>query len=583
MAYRLTLAPWLKGYRPGDAAADGLAALIVTLMLIPQSLAYALVAGVPAQMGLYASILPLLAYALFGSSRTLAVGPVAVVSLMTAAAAGQVAGGDSGAYLAATVILALLSGVFLVAMGLLRLGWIANLLSHSVISGFITASGLLIAASQLKHLLGIPMQGDTLWELGLSASREAAGVNGATLLLGAAALLFLLWARGPLKRLLARTPLPPMLADLLAKAGPVLAVIGTTVAVAAGDLQSRGVAVVGAIPGGLPALSLPAFDAGVWGQLALPALLISLIGFVESVSVAQTLAAKRRQRIDSNAELIGLGAANLASGVSGGFPVTGGFSRSVVNFDAGARSPMAGVFTAGGIALTALFFTPWFYYLPKATLAATIIVAVLTLVDLGALRRAWRYSKADFTAMLVTLAGVLLAGVEIGVIAGVGAALALHLWRTSQPHMAELGQMPGTEHFRNVRRHPVITSPRVLSIRVDESLYFANARRTEDAIYDMALNCDGRRHVVLLCSAINHIDASALDSLESLNRRLLDAGVTLHLSEVKGPVMDQLKRSDFLRHLRGEVFMTHYQALAALDAETSERASSLKPQAASRS
>ena len=559
-----------------------MAALIVTLMLIPQSLAYALVAGVPAQMGLYASILPLLAYALFGSSRTLAVGPVAVVSLMTAAAAGQVAGGDSGAYLAATVILALLSGVFLVAMGLLRLGWIANLLSHSVISGFITASGLLIAASQLKHLLGIPMQGDTLWELGLSAFREAASVNGPTLLVGAAALLFLLWARGPLKRLLARTPLPPMLADLLAKAGPVLAVIGTTVAVAAGDLQSQGVAVVGAIPGGLPALSLPAFDAGVWGQLALPALLISLIGFVESVSVAQTLAAKRRQRIDSNAELIGLGTANLASGVSGGFPVTGGFSRSVVNFDAGARSPMAGVFTAGGIALTALFFTPWFYYLPKATLAATIIVAVLALVDLGALRRAWRYSKADFTAMLVTLAGVLLAGVEIGVIAGVGAALALHLWRTSQPHMAELGQMPGTEHFRNVRRHPVITSPRVLSIRVDESLYFANARRTEDAIYDMALNCDGRRHVVLLCSAINHIDASALDSLESLNRRLLDAGVTLHLSEVKGPVMDQLKRSDFLRHLTGEIFMTHYQALVALDAETSERASSLKPQAASR-
>ena len=579
MAHRLTLAPWLKGYRPGDAAADGMAALIVTLMLIPQSLAYALLAGVPAQMGLYASILPLIGYALFGSSRTLAVGPVAVVSLMTAAAAGQVAGGDSGAYLAATVILALLSGAFLIAMGLLRLGWIANLLSHSVISGFITASGLLIAASQLKHLLGIPMQGDTLWELALSAFREAAGVNGATLLVGAAALLFLLWARGPLKRLLARTPLPPMLADLLAKAGPVLAVIGTTVAVAAGDLQSRGVAVVGAIPGGLPALSLPAFDAGVWGQLALPALLISLIGFVESVSVAQTLAAKRRQRVDSNAELVGLGAANLASGVSGGFPVTGGFSRSVVNFDAGARSPMAGVFTAAGIALTALFFTPWFYYLPKATLAATIIVAVLALVDLGALRRAWRYSKADFTAMLVTLAGVLLAGVEIGVIAGVGAALALHLWRTSQPHMAELGQMPGTEHFRNVRRHPVITSPRVLSIRVDESLYFANARRTEDAIYDMALNCDGRRHVVLLCSAINHIDASALDSLESLNRRLLDAGVTLHLSEVKGPVMDQLKRSDFLDQLSGEVFMTHYQALATLDPGTSERAAGDRPQA----
>ncbi len=565
---RWPIAPWLAGYRRQDAAADGLAALIVTLMLIPQSLAYALLAGVPAQMGLYASILPLIGYALFGSSRTLAVGPVAVVSLMTAAAAGQVAGGDSAAYLTATVVLALLSGAMLVAMGLLRLGWVANLLSHSVISGFITASGLLIAASQLKHLLGIPMQGDTLWELALSAWREGHRLNGPTLLVGTVAVAFLLAARGPLKRWLARGPLPPTLADLLAKAAPVLAVIGTTLAVMAGDLHHHGVAIVGAIPGGLPALSLPAFDAGIWGQLALPALLISLIGFVESVSVAQTLAAKRRQRVDSNAELIGLGAANLASGASGGFPVSGGFSRSVINFEAGARSPMAGVLTAGGIALTALFFTPWFYYLPKATLAATIIVAVLTLVDPRALKRAWRYSKADFTAMLVTLAGVLLAGVEIGVLTGVATALALHLWRTSQPHMAELGLVPGTEHFRNVRRHLVVTSPRVLSIRVDESLYFANARRTEDAIYDRALHCDGRRHAVLLCSAINHIDASALDSLESLNRRLTDAGVTLHLSEVKGPVMDQLKRSDFLEQLSGEVFLSHYQALATLDPET---------------
>ncbi|MBF5057936.1 sulfate transporter [Alcanivorax sp. 521-1] len=569
----LPAAGWLRGYGREDAAADGMAALIVTIMLIPQSLAYALLAGVPPQVGLYASILPLVAYALFGSSRTLAVGPVAVVSLMTAAAAGQVAGGDADLYLAATVMLALVSGVMLVAMGLLRLGWVANLLSHSVISGFITASGILIAASQFKHLLGIPLHGDTLWELAASAAGHLDAFNPATALVGAAAVLFLLWARGPLKRLLARTPLPAWLAELLAKAGPVAAVIGTTLAAGPGGLAERGVAIVGQVPGGLPSPTLPAFDAGLLGQLWLPALLISLIGFVESVSVAQTLAAKRRQRIDSNAELIGLGAANLASGVSGGIPVTGGFSRSVVNFDAGARTPLAGVFTAGGIALTALFFTPWFHYLPKATLAATIIVAVLTLVDPGAFVRAWRYSKADFAAMLITLIGVLAAGVEAGVIAGVAAALGLHLWRTSQPHMAELGQMPGTEHFRNVRRHRVVTSPRVLSMRVDESLYFANARRTEDAIYDAAINRAGRRHVVLLCSAINHIDASALDSLETLNRRLADAGVTLHLSEVKGPVMDQLQRSDFLERLTGQVFLSHYQALETLDPETTRRAS----------
>ncbi|ERS12914.1 SulP family sulfate permease [Alloalcanivorax xenomutans] len=556
---------WLADYQRRDLSADGLAAVIVTLMLIPQSLAYALLAGVPAQMGLYASILPLVAYALFGSSRTLAVGPVAVISLMTAAAAGQVAGGDSATFLLATTVLALLSGLMLVGMGLLRLGWVANLLSHSVIGGFISASGLLIAASQLKHLLGIPLHGDTLWALGASLLAQTGRIQWTTVILGLLTLAFLFWARSGLKSLLARTRLSASAADLVSKAAPVLAVILTTLAVEGLDLRRAGVATVGAIPGGLPALSLPAFDAELWRALLLPALLISLIGFVESVSVAQTLAAKRRQRIDSNAELTGLGMANLASAVSGGFPVTGGFSRSVVNFDAGARSPLAGILTAMGIALTALFFTPWFQALPKATLAATIIVAVLSLVDLGALARTWRYSRADGLAMAVTMAGVLLMGVEVGVIAGVLSSLLLFLWRTGQPHVAELGQVPGTEHFRNVQRHQVQVSPSVLSLRVDESLYFANARHLEDQIYDCVMQRPQIRHVVLLCSAVNQIDASALDSLESLNQRLGDAGVTLHLSEVKGPVMDRLRRSPFPKHLHGRIFLTHFDALRALD------------------
>ncbi|WOA32530.1 SulP family inorganic anion transporter [Alloalcanivorax xenomutans] len=556
---------WLADYQRRDLSADGLAAVIVTLMLIPQSLAYALLAGVPAQMGLYASILPLVAYALFGSSRTLAVGPVAVISLMTAAAAGQVAGGDSATFLLATTVLALLSGLMLVGMGLLRLGWVANLLSHSVIGGFISASGLLIAASQLKHLLGIPLHGDTLWALGASLLAQSGRIQWTTVILGLLTLAFLFWARSGLKSLLARTRLSASAADLVSKAAPVLAVILTTLAVEGLDLRRAGVATVGAIPGGLPALSLPAFDAELWRALLLPALLISLIGFVESVSVAQTLAAKRRQRIDSNAELTGLGMANLASAVSGGFPVTGGFSRSVVNFDAGARSPLAGILTAVGIALTALFFTPWFQALPKATLAATIIVAVLSLVDLGALARTWRYSRADGLAMAVTMAGVLLMGVEVGVIAGVLSSLLLFLWRTGQPHVAELGQVPGTEHFRNVQRHQVQVSPSVLSLRVDESLYFANARHLEDQIYDCVMQRPQIRHVVLLCSAVNQIDASALDSLESLNQRLGDAGVTLHLSEVKGPVMDRLRRSPFPKHLHGRIFLTHFDALRALD------------------
>jgi SulP family sulfate permease len=548
---------WLRGYRRADAGADLGAALIVTLMMVPQALAYALLAGLPPETGLYASMLPLLAYALFGSSRTLSVGPMAVVSLMTAAAASQVAAAGSAAYPQAALVLALLSGGFLLVMGLLRMGWIANLLSHAVVSGLILASGILIAGSQLKHLLGIPIQGGTLPELVLSMARHARQSDPATLVLGLSVLTILLGLR--------------RLGGRAARLGPLAVVLASVAVSAFWHLDRHGVAVVGAIPGGLPALALPAFDAALWGQLAVPALLIALIGFVESISVAQTLAAKRRQRIDTNQELVGLGAANLAAAVSGGFPVTGGLARSVVNHDAGARTPLASVFTAAGLALVALFLTSWLYYLPTATLAAIIIIAVIGLLDPGEVVRTWRYSRSDCLALIVTLVGVLLAGITTGLIAGVASALALYLWRTSQPHMAELGQMPGSEHFRNVQRHDVVVSPTVLSLRVDESLFFANARHIEDAIYDTAVQRPTVRHVVLLCSAISHIDASALDSLETLNRRLADAGMTLHLSEVKGPVMDRLKRSSFLDHLNGQVFLSHFAALHTLDPDSTDQ------------
>lgn len=554
---RLPASDWLIGYSRADAGADLGAALIVTLMMIPQALAYAMLAGLPPVTGLYASMLPLLAYALLGSSRTLSVGPMALVSLMTAAAATQVAAPGSIAYLNAALVLALLSGGFLLVMGVLRMGWVANLLSHAVVSGLILASGLLIAGSQLPHLLGMPIHGDTLPALLSSAARHFRQVHPPTLMLGLLVLAALLGLRrlgGPLARL-----------------APLAALVASTAASAFWRLDQQGVAVVGEIPKGLPKLALPPFDMALWGQLAVPALLIGLIGFVESVSVAQTLAAKRRQRIDPNQELAGLGAANLAAAVSGGFPITGGFARSVVNYDAGARTPLAGVLTAVGLALVALFFTPWLYYLPKATLAATIIVAVIGLLDPAAVVRTWRYSRSDFLALMITLTGVLLVGITSGLVAGVASALALYLGRTSQPHMAELGQMPGTEHFRNVQRHRVVVSPTVLSLRVDESLFFANARHIEDTIYDTAVQRPTVRQVVLLCSAINHIDASALDSLETLNRRLADAGMTLHLSEVKGPVMDQLKRSSFLDDLTGQVFLSHFEALQTLDPNTARR------------
>ncbi|MDQ0314451.1 SulP family inorganic anion transporter [Amorphus orientalis] len=564
VASYLPILDWGRTYSARTLTGDLVAAVIVTIMLIPQSLAYALLAGLPPVVGLYASILPLLIYALFGTSRTLAVGPVAVVSLMTAAAVSEVAAPGSAEYVAAAALLALISGAMLLVLGLFRLGFIANLLSHAVISGFITASGILIAVSQLKHILGVSAGGRNLVEIVVSISGTLGQINVHTLAIGMVSVGFLFWVRTGLKPLLMKTGLSPFVAGLVSRAGPVIAVAVSILAVLTFDLADKGVRIVGEIPAGLPPLHLPMIDMSLVLGLIGPAALISVIGFVESVSVAQTLAAKRRQTITPNQELVGLGAANIASAFSGGYPVTGGFARSVVNFDAGAETPAAGAFTAIGIALASLFLTPLLYFLPIATLAATIIVAVLSLVDFAALKRTWAYSRHDFAAMITTIVVTLAVGVEAGVVTGVGLSIALLLWRTSRPHIAIVGQVPGTEHFRNVKRHEVVTDPRILSLRIDESLNFANARTIEDFILNEIAQRPSVRHLVLQCTAVNEIDGSALESLELIMHRLSDQGIALHLSEVKGPVMDRLKRASFLEHLTGGVYLTHYQAMAAL-------------------
>ena len=572
LASYLPVLDWGRRYDRQAFLSDALAAAIVTIMLIPQSLAYAMLAGLPPVVGLYASILPLIAYAVFGTSRTLAVGPVAVVSLLTATAAGAVAAPGSAEFVTAALTLALLSGLILFLMGVFRLGFIANLLSHPVISGFITASGLLIAASQLQHILGIRAGGHTLVEIGGALLRALPETNLSTLLVGAVATAFLFWSRTGLRPALQRLGVPSGAATLLSRTGPVLAIAVSILAVVGLGLAARGVAVVGDVPQGLPPLSLPPLDPALWATLVPAAFLISIIGFAESVSVAQTLAAKRRQSIRPDQELIGLGAANLAAAVSGGYPVTGGFARSIVNFDAGAETPAAGAYTAIGIALASLFLTPLLFHLPTAVLAATIIVAVLSLVDLGALRRTWAFSRFDFAAMAGTIGVTLGWGVEAGIVTGVLMSVLLHLWRTSRPHVAVIGQIPGTQHFRNVLRHDVVCAPEVLSLRIDESLYFANARAIEDVVQQAVAERPEIRHVVLNCAAANGIDASALESLELIMHRLADAGIKLHLTEVKGPVMDRLARSDFVQHLSGRVFLSHHEALAELAPETTHRA-----------
>ena len=564
----LPILHWGRAYDRHALISDGMAAVIVTIMLIPQSLAYAMLAGLPPVIGLYASILPLVAYALFGSSRTLSVGPVAVVSLLTATAASSVAAPGSPEYITAALILALLSGLILVSMGVFRLGFMANLLSHPVISGFITASSLLIATGQLKHILGIKAEGATLPEMLSSLLGSLSQTHWPTLVIGALATAFLFWSRRSLKPMLIRLRISPPIAALLARTGPVLVVVASIATVV---LLDPGVAVVGQVPQGLPPLSMPVVDPALWMALLPSAFLIALIGFVESVSVAQTLAAKRRQSISPDQELIGLGMANLAAAFSSGYPVTGGFARSVVNFDAGAQTPAAGAFTAIGIGLASLFLTPLLFHLPIAVLAATIIVAVLSLADFGALRRTWKYSRSDFSALAATLGVTLLDGVETGIMAGVAVSVLLHLWASSRPHVAVIGQVPGTQHFRNVLRHRVICTPEVLGLRIDESLFFANARAIETIIQQEVAARPQLRHVVLNCAAVNSIDASALESLELVMHRLSDAGIALHLSEVKGPVMDRLERSDFLHHLTGQVHLSHYHAVETLAPQDTQR------------
>jgi SulP family sulfate permease len=550
---------WLKTYNKSALQADAMAALIVTIMLIPQSLAYAMLAGLPPATGLYASILPLLAYALFGSSRTLAVGPVAVISLLSANAVGLAHITSGLDVLTLSMTLALLSGVLMLIMGLFKLGFIANLLGRPVVTGFITAAGILIALGQLKHILGIPLGGHNLPELANGLVQYGSDTHLLTVAVGVTSIVFLWWARAPLTRLLCRF-MNKTAASALSKMAPVSAVIISILLVSNLSLDQQGLKVVGDIPSGLPTLAWPELSWLLVSTLMPSAIMISLIGYVESISVAQTLANKRRQQIDPNHELLGLGAANVASAVSGGFAVTGGFSRSVVNYDAGAQTPMAGVFTAVGIALASLYLTPYLALLPKAVLGATIFVAVLTLIEPHEIKFTWKYSKHDFTAMMITIGMVLFVGVEAGVMAGVAATITMMLWRTSRPHTAIVGPITGSEHFRNIDRHDVAQCKQVIALRIDESLFFGNVRYLDNQLNKLLAQNPYLEHLILMASGINHIDSSAVESLLEFNTRLQDKGIKMHLSEVKGPVLDRLKRVNFAEQLTGTIYLSQHQA-----------------------
>ncbi len=557
---------WLAHYPREYFVGDMLAGFIVAVMLVPQGMAYALLAGLPPEVGLYASILPLIIYGLLGSSRTLAVGPVAIVSLLVATGIAPLAEAGSGAFLQLALTLALLVGLIQALMGLVRLGFLVNFLSHPVLAGFTSAAALVIGFSQLKHLLGIPMPRLEFFELLRYAVLHLPETNWVTLALGGSSILILLFFKMGLGQQLRRWGLPaPWVLPITKSAPLVIVVLGTALVWGLQLDQRAGVAIVGDVPVGLPSFTLPTVDLAVWQQLLPTALVISFVGYMESIAVAKSLASKRRQKVSANQELVALGVANLGAMLTGGYPVTGGFSRSVVNYDAGANSGLASIITAVLIALTVIFLTPVFYFLPQAVLAAIVMVAVAGLVDVKTFRHVWQYNKADAASFGVTFVAVLAVGVENGILFGVAVAMLLFIWRTSQPHVAVVGRLGESEIYRNVLRHQVQCWPEVVAVRIDESLYFANSKFLEDTVLGLIADQPEVDHLVLIGTAINFIDASALETLEGLLRQLKDAGVQLHLAAIKGPVLDRLRAIGFVEHLGDQfVHLTTHDAMLSI-------------------
>lgn len=556
---------WLAGYSRGKLGADVAAGLIVTVLVIPQSLAYALLAGLPPQTGLYVSIFPVIAYALLGSSMVQAVGPVAITAIMTYSVLTPLAAPGSPQYVAFAATLSLISGVMVLACGVMRLGFLSQLLSRPVISGFISGSAILIVISQMKYLLGVTSDGGNGWELALDLLTKTPQVHGPTAAIGLTALAALIFVKAGLTGLLLRVGMDAGKAAFVGRLMPLAVVLFGTLAVVHWDLDTRsGVPVVGAIVEGLPAFTffLPGYDA--ISPLIKPAFVLTLVGMVQNLSMAQALAIKRRERVDANAELVGLGAANVVAAFYGGMPVGGGVSRSAVNVAAGARTPLASIVSALAMIAVVAGAAQWFQRLPLAVLAASIIVAAYSMIDVGAFRRAWAYDRADGLALLGTAGGVLAFGLEVGIGMGVLLSTATLLLRASTPHIAVVGRIPGSEHFRNVARHSVETIPGALFVRIDERLFFGNLGAVELRLNQELEKVAGIRDLVLVMSAVNLMDATAVEVFCELNRDLAGRRIRLHLAEVKGPIQDRLMRTGLWSTLSGKVFLSANDAFEKL-------------------
>lgn len=529
--------------------ADLIAGAVVAVLLIPQSLAYAMLAGLPPQVGLYASLLPLLAYAALGSSPVLGLGPVAVLALMIAQALSGLPAGVSAE--AGALVLAAEMGALMALAALLRLDALSSLLSVPALRGFENGATLMIAASQLPVLLGSVAAGFTLPDLARTALTGGWGLSSAAW--GGVALALLL-----LSRRLGR--------PLLARLAPLLLLLGA-MALSAFTPAAQGVAQVGALPTLALPLGLPSLDAALWLQLLPSAALVALMAFVSSFAVSESLAQRRGEKLLPAAELRGLAAANLVAAVSGGMPVAGSFSRSILLHEAGSRSRWTLVFVAAFMALAMLLLAGPLAHLPKPVLAATIVVAVLGGFTLRHYAEAWRYARAEGLLMAAVSATVLLWSAGAALALGVVGSIALLIQRTAQPHVARLGRVPGTQHYRNVERYAVECQPEVVGLRIDESLVFTNARGLVDAVLARVQEHRERvgvpARVLLLMAPVNHIDVSGLTALQELRVALAAEGLRLELSEVKGPVLDRLRAVGWLEAQDVSLYLSHHEGMQA--------------------
>jgi len=544
---------------------DLVAAIIVTILLVPQSLAYALLAGLPPQVGIYVSIFPLLAYALLGSSKYLNVGPTAVISIMTAASISILPESER---LISAAALGVMTGSILLVAWLFKAGFIMNFVSRPVVSAYITGAAILIIISQLKHIFGVNIYSSTALSMLSELLKNMYNINEYSMLIGICAISLLIIINRYLAYSLIRLRIKSRRAKLVGRIAPILIVAIFIMFSSFYNFSNTfDLNVVGEIPKGLPPFSIPVLPYSSLQSLAMPAVVIAIVAFVDSCSTAQELAARSRSRVDSNKELLSLGVSNLVAGMTGGYPINGSMSRSAVNFNAGGKTRFVGLLVAMMMALTAVFLTPILKDLPLAVLAALIIVACFSLVDFKNLWETWVYSRADGITAIATFSSVLIFGVQWGVLVGVILAMALHINSTLLPHMPLVGRFPGTEHYRDSGRFNVETNEIIKTLRVDESLYYANARYLEDRVAQVVEESPDLKDLVLMCTAVNRIDASALSSLEEINKRLKSAEIRLHFSDMQSRVKERLFRSNFLDKLSGQIFLSQHEAMEELEPE----------------